>query len=64
MSNFKVELCLETSESPEKDTVLVAEVSAENESQALSEAKRTLHLSNPALNLAKVWCWHIEKICA
>lgn len=62
MNKFKVELIFESTGSPESDPSLVTEVVVESETQALSAAKAKLSESNPDLNFAKIWCWHIEKL--
>lgn len=62
MKSFKVTLIFEGQRDFENDPAHTVEVTVPDESFALKTASDKIINEHPDINMAKIWCWHIEKI--
>lgn len=61
MTNFRIQLIVETDGAPETDIEVSKSVEARDAHEALDLARHMLKTENPEINAAKIWAWSIRR---
>jgi hypothetical protein len=62
MEKYEVTMSIEASRSAQTDPEFTKVVEADNESEALVQARRLIRAENPEFNYKTVWAWGIRRI--